>query len=105
VGIGPKIFLRTLALAALSLAATGCSTVLFVRTPGSRIFTPPIYESNKAFFFFGLVGPEYDFYIDKICLGKTIDQIATEYTPGNVLTAVITLGIYTPRTAEIWCQL
>ena len=26
-------------------------------------------------------------------------------TAGNVLTSVITLGIYIPRTVKVWCQI
>ena len=76
-----------------------------VRSPESRIYTDAVYESSKPFFLYGLVGPVYDIYVDQICLGKDIDQISMEYTPGNILAGLITLGLYTPRTVKVWCQL
>lgn len=87
------------------VSVSACSTILFVRSPERRIYTDAVYESSKPFFLFGLVGDEYDIYADRICLGKDIDQVAIEYTPNNVLTGILTLGIYTPRTVKIWCQL
>ena len=87
------------------MAMTGCSTVLYVRGPKGRTYSDAVYESSKPFFFFGLVGPQYDVYVDQICLGKDIDQVSTEYTPSNFLAGVVTLGIYTPRTVKIRCQL
>ncbi len=93
-------------LAALGASAlTGCSTILLVRNPQARVFTDPVYESSKPFFFLGLVGPDYDIYVDQVCLGKEADQVSTEYTLGNALTGLLTLGIYTPRTLKIWCTL
>ncbi len=83
----------------------GCSTVLFTRTPGSRSYTEPIYEVSRPYFFWGLVGGPHDVYVSKICLGKDADQISTEYTAGNVFAGVVTLGLYTPRTVKVWCQL
>ena len=83
----------------------GCATVLFTRTPESRTYTEPVYEVRQPSFFFGLVNPDYDLYLDKICLGKDIDQAATQYTAEDVLATVFTVGIYAPRTIQIWCKL
>jgi hypothetical protein len=87
------------------VALTGCSTLLYVRSPQQRTFADPAYESSKIFFFFGLAGGPHDVYVDQICLGKDIDQVSTEYTPSDVLKGFLTLGIYTPRTVKVWCQL
>jgi hypothetical protein len=100
-----KRVLAPLLLLLLALLSAGCSTVLFVRNERSRIFTPAIYETRRPFYFFGLAGQDQDVYLDRICLGKDVDQVSTEYTGGDVLVSLVTLGIYTPRTLKIWCQL
>lgn len=84
---------------------SGCSTVLFTRAPDSRVETGAVFQSQKSFFLFGLIGGEYMVYVDEVCLGKEADQIATEYTATDVLTGIFSLGIYTPRTVKVWCQL
>lgn len=99
---------RTLSFAALGLAlamGSGCSTVLFVRTPQSRIQTDPLYSSSKPFYVYGLVGSDYHVYTDQICLGREVDQVATFYSLSDVLTGLATLGIFTPRTVGVWCHL
>jgi hypothetical protein len=95
---------KAIALFAL-LAFSSCASVLFVKDPKSRVYTDPSYESERAAFFFGLLQPDHDIYLDKVCLGKGVDQIATVYTAGDVFAGVITLGILTPRSFRVWCSL
>ena len=83
----------------------GCSTVMFVRKPESRSFVDATYRATRPYFFWGLAGDDVHVHVDRICLGKDADQISSEYTAGNVLTSVITLGIYIPRTVKVWCQI
>lgn len=89
----------------LLLSTASCSSVLFVRNPESRTLTDPVYTSSKEFFFWGLAGPKHDVYADRICLGKEVDQIATTYTPSDFFLNLVTLGIYSPRSVQIWCEL
>ncbi len=99
---------RELALPLLAIGAftaSSCSTVAYVRNPKTRTYSDPVYSSSKEFFFWGLSGPQHDIYVDRICLGKEVDQIATTYTPSDVLLNLITVGIYSPRTVQVWCQL
>ena len=101
-------WLRPLLLAGLLSAATagpGCSTIEFVRTPDTQTFTDPVYSSSKEFFFWGLAGPQHDIYVDRICLGKEVDQIATTYTASDVALNLLTLGIYSPHSVQVWCRL
>lgn len=89
-----------------SLTGTlGCSTVVFVRKPETRTFSGPSYESSRPFFFFGLLAVGPDVSIDQVCLGKDVDQISTTYASGDVLAAIFTAGIYSPRTIKVWCKL
>jgi hypothetical protein len=106
VGIAAELRLAVLILALTAGAAgSACSSVMYVRSPANRVFTEPTYESSKPFFFLGLVGPDQHVFVDQICLGKDADQIVTAYTGSDVLSTVLTLGIYAPRTVKVWCQL
>lgn len=98
-------FLRFCGLLAITLALSACSTVMYVKNPRTRTYTEPVYASSKPYFFFGLIGKEQEIYLEDICLGRDIDQIAAEYTGKDVAWGILTLGIYTPRTLQIWCQL
>jgi hypothetical protein len=84
---------------------SSCSTVLFVRAPEKRTYAEPSYSASKEFFFWGLAGPPHDINASQICLGKEVDQVATTYTTSDFLLNLITVGIYSPRSVQVWCQL
>ncbi len=83
----------------------GCSSLIFVRTPDRRTYTEALYESRETNFFFGSVGGEHELFIDRVCLGKDVDQVVVEHTTTDVLTTILTVGIFAPRTVKVWCQL
>jgi hypothetical protein len=97
--------LRTLFVLIFAFTQISCSTVLLVRNPNSRVFTDATYTSTRSFFFWGLVGGTQHVYVDQICLGKEVDQVTTEYRDTDVLWGILTVGIYSPRTVKVWCQL
>lgn len=81
-----------------------CATVTVVSEPKRFMNTEPSYIDSKEFFFFGLIG-KHDVDIEKICLGHEMAQMQTEFSQKNVSAALLTLGIYVPRTVKIWCDL
>ncbi len=53
------------------------------------------------FFIGGLIGdPEVD--VGDACPGG-LSRIEVTHTAVNVIVAIITLGIYSPTTVEVWC--
>ena len=38
------------------------------------------------------------------CLGENPIRIKEKYTFFNIFSSLITMGIYNPRTSEIWCE-
>ncbi|OFZ79451.1 MAG: hypothetical protein A2583_02940 [Bdellovibrionales bacterium RIFOXYD1_FULL_53_11] len=89
------------ALALASLAA--CSTVT-MRTKGTaKLGTTPTFESSKPYFLWGLVG-EHHIDIKEICQGKEAVQWQAQNTFLDGLLGCVTLGIYAPRTAKVWCD-
>lgn len=96
---------RSVVLAASAVLLTGCSSLLFVRAPDRRTYTDALIEFHETSFFFGSVGGSRELFIDRICLGKDIDQVVVEGTAMDIMKSVLTVGIYTPRTVKVWCQL
>lgn len=63
----------------------------------------PTYDKNQAFFIYGIAQTQE---IDgrAICKEKGINRIRTQQTFVNVVLQVVTFGIYTPRTMEVYCN-
>ena len=95
----------------IALGSSSCSAILFVRDekllsePANSTEGNPSFEKNVHFFFLGLAGGGKEVNLSRVCMGKPVDQVATTYTFENVLFTVLTLGIYAPRTVQVWCSL
>lgn len=59
-------------------------------------------EESKSFFFWGLAG-EHSIDVNGVCQGKPAQQMQTQTTFLDGLLGGITLGIYAPRSAKVWC--
>ena len=80
-----------------------CQTVTI--SPEGQSFKysiPPDYEQTQNFFFWGLVG-ESQIPVRSICKDKPVKQMQTQDTFINRLLLGLTIGIYSPRTAKVWC--
>lgn len=95
-----KKFFATL-LAASTLVLSACSTqTAYVNSTVGKLS----YEESQAFFING-IGQEKSVDAVKVCGGsKNIAKVESELTGKNILLGVLTLGIYTPRTARVYCQ-
>jgi hypothetical protein len=91
--------LRTLTAAAALLLTSGCYNVTYMSK--TRMPAAVVHEEKMNFFIFGLVG-EHDIQAAQIC-PTGVAKIRTTETGVNVLLTIITLGIYSPRTAQITC--
>lgn len=95
--------MKTICLTLTLLLATACSTVTMTAKGTARLSTAPNHTERLPFFLLGVVGSHT---IDgrAICEGKKIQQIQTkEYFLDGFLT-FITLGIYSPRVLQVWCD-
>jgi hypothetical protein len=63
----------------------------------------PRYKQSQHFFFFG-VGQYSSVNALQICGGRSVSMVRTEYEPTDLLFAILTAGIYTPRTVSIYCK-
>ncbi len=96
--------MKTLALTIVcALMLTACNTVTIRPKGGPKLATQPTYEASRPFFLFGLVGQEH-VNVTQVCSGKSPMQMQTQSTFLDSFLGIVTLGIYTPKTAKVWCD-
>ena len=93
-----KIWFATVSL----LLLTNCAKQIFeIRSEIEQI---PSYEDSQAFFFGGL-GQEKEVDAAEICGDNLkVAQVEVERTALDNVLSVVTLFIYTPATARVYCQ-
>lgn len=94
--------IRLLVGAAL-IGLTACASVTIRPGGGPKLTTAPDYKKSKDYFFWGLGGVGIVDVVD-ICGENTVQQFQSHYTGLDVLYGFITLGIYMPETASVWCK-
>lgn len=82
---------------------TGCSTMTVQPQQTAKRVNPPTFEETYAFFFWGLVGEER-VDVKAVCGDKKPVQMQTQATFTDGLFSAVTLGIYSPHTAKVWCE-
>lgn len=88
-------------LALLMLSA--CTSVTIRPSGGEKIHTEPTYTDSKPFYLFGLIG-EHTVDVNEVCDGAEVEQMQTLISSNDYLLNLITLFIYSPRTAKVWCH-
>ena len=82
---------------------SSCQTVTISPDGKKTILSSnPTYEESQNFFLGGL--GESNINVEEICRERPVKQMQTQQTFVNGLVSLVTLGIYTPRTAKIWCE-
>ena len=87
----------------LSISFQSCSKVTIHSKQSAKLTTEPTYEETKNYFLWGLIG-KHRFDVKEICGDKEVLQIQAQGTFTNVFLGLLTLGIYAPHTAKIWCD-
>ena len=87
----------------LTIIATGCYNVTIRPDGGFKMASHPTFEQRQDFYLWGLVG-ESHIDTSKICTKSSPSQMQSEMTFVDGLLAVVTLGIYSPETAKVWCK-
>jgi hypothetical protein len=93
-------FRRALVASLLVVATTGCYKATFMANP--NLVRGADHDQWNSFFLWGLVGQE-TLDVRQFCSGG---QVAQARTGANFLTGLVsfvTLGIYAPRMAYVWC--
>jgi len=93
---------RNLFVASILLMLSACSTVTILPEGNVKLSSKPTYEKSHPFFIGGLIG-EYRVNVLEVCNNQDPIQLQTQETGTNILWSLFSFGIYTPRTAKIWC--
>ncbi len=92
------VFAATLLIIQLS----ACSSVTVRPKGGIKDVSEPSYIDSKPFYFWGLVG-EHSIDVNEVCDGAEVAQMQTVITVSDWVLGALTFGIYSPRTAKVWC--
>jgi len=95
-------FKNSCALLAVAYLA-GCASATIRPDGDTRLGGKPTYQETKSYFFWGLSG-EHEIDVVEVCRGKSVAQMQSQYTFVDGLLTFITLGIYAPKTARVWCD-
>jgi len=87
----------------LTTAIAACSTVTIRPQGGVKDSSRADYIDSKPFYLGGPIG-KHKVDVNEVCEGKEVTQMQTVTTSSDWFFSVITFGIYTPRTAKVWCE-
>ena len=90
-------------LLSLIITLSGCAAVTVTESGESNFKYHPDYSESKNFYLWGFVG-EHRIDVTTICTKTPVTQMHTKVSSWDVFYTVITLGIYLPRTAKVWCE-
>jgi hypothetical protein len=92
----------SIAAVVVGLSLTACRTVTIVSEKGALAEERPRYEESLGYGFWGLLG-DHQVDVEKVCGSDRAVKMQTQSTAVDELLAVVTLGLYMPRTARVWC--
>jgi hypothetical protein len=82
---------------------TGCAKATIRPDGGDRILTDRAdYEESESFFLWGIAGSA-KVNLNRVCDGKKVEQMQTQFAPVDTFLWLLTGGIYAPKTARVWC--
>lgn len=86
----------------LVLLLQGCAAVNVRTDDQPENQSPPSFQQTYTYWWWGVKG-EYRINVREICAGHSVEQMQTIDTFTDSIMRTITLGIYWPRTARVWC--
>ncbi|MBF0442533.1 MAG: Bor family protein [Oligoflexales bacterium] len=88
----------------IALIAASCKTVTIKPGGGSHATREPDFSETQHFFFWGLMPDAKFVNVNDVCKGRQVEQMRAKDTGMDGFYTIITLGIYNPRTAQVWCK-
>jgi len=85
-----------------TLLITGCATQTGLIQKNHQ--TIPKSSDSQTFLFWG-IGQEQSTDAAKVCGGaENVTKVQTVQQPMDIVLTALTLGIYSPRTAQVYCK-
>ena len=81
---------------------SGCAAVNVSTVNNKEIRTEPTYEKRFPYYWAGLKG-KHRINVREICGAREVKQMQAIHTFKDRMYLIVTLGIYAPRTARVWC--
>ncbi|MFA9500248.1 Bor family protein [Mannheimia sp. E30BD] len=96
---------KLLAISVLTALLTTACTTQTAHISGKVTDNIKPTKSVTQSFFIGGIGQEETLNVTEIC-GSTdkVNQVETVLSGSNILVGIVTIGIYTPRTANVYCK-
>lgn len=85
-----------------SVMLVGCAKVTISPEHDIKLSSTPTYQERKDFYFWGLIN-EHFMDVSQVCYNRPVLQMQTQATFVDSVLTVLTLGIYAPKTAMVWC--
>lgn len=63
----------------------------------------PSYKKSQPFFVSGIAQTK-EVNAQTVCQSSGVAKVSSTFTPLDIVLSVVTFGIYTPRTMEIYCN-
>ncbi len=87
----------------LSAFITGCASVTVRPHGGPKDNSQAHYVESMPFYFGGIIGNR-KVNVNEACEGAEVTQMQTITTLSDWVLGAISISIYTPRTAKVWCE-
>lgn len=94
---------NSLCILLLIVTTSACSRVTIKPLGGDKLNSNPTCQERKNFYLGGLIG-KHEVDVNEACEGSNVLQMQTVVTSNDYLMGMVTLFIYSPRTAKIWCE-
>lgn len=86
-----------------AVVMTACATVTITPEGQPKTAADPSFQETQSFFLWGLVPASQTIDVVEIC-PDGVRQMQAQTTFVNGLLGGLTFGIYSPRTAKVWCE-
>lgn len=87
----------------LLIFLSGCASVTVRPHGGVKDNSQADYVDSLPFYMAGLVG-NHKVNVNEACEGREVTQMQTVTSLSDWLLSLMTLSIYSPRTAKVWCE-
>lgn len=94
---------NTVVIAVLLVTLTACSSVTIRTDGGPETTAEPTFQKRFSYWWWGLSG-EHTVNVREICQGRKVEQMQAVGSVVDVMATLLTLGVYIPRTARVWCE-